>query len=85
MAGDICYKHDYDYLGADIRHQGGVLNEYDCVKLCKKTPKCKSITYRPSGKNCWLKKTDRGAKPGRKAGLISVTLSCLHGGKFNRT
>ena len=71
-----CARHGMDFWGADLWNFGPSTFDH-CTKLCKAATSCKSITYRPSSKTCWLKYRRGGNHgPSLVPGLISANMDC---------
>ena len=78
-----CLRYESDFPGADMRNmKTETLNE--CAKQCQESGGCKSITYSPSDKNCWLKNKRGGdSGPVPKAGLHSMNIDCSSSKRFD--
>ena len=81
MRASDCFKKDFDYQGADIRHQGGVESVEECVELCQDVDGCVAVAYQASTTGCWFKNKRNGASPGVKIGVDSANLFCFR--KYN--
>merc|ERR1711939_1091165 len=59
---NACIKENTDFNGADIAsaQSYGFDTIYDCTAWCLSTDNCKSVTFSPSTKHCWLKYQDQG-------------------------
>ena len=74
-----CAKQNTDYGGADLGHRtANSLSQ--CEQFCRDTEQCVSLTYRASGRNCWLKNRKSGARgPTYNQGLVSLNMDCPTG------
>ena len=76
-AGDrSCAMDNWDFAGADIKDYKSESFEA-CSSACSDAEECRSITFRKSDNNCWLKTSqggDRGPNP--KDGLLSRNMEC---------
>ena len=70
-----CIREGIVFHGADI---GNLLaaDEEECVRFCRDTELCKSITYRESDHRCFLKSMRGGHGPVPGAGHNSLNLKC---------
>ena len=73
-----CLRNNWDYWGADIpgknfKVKGGV---NACIRECRKTAGCKSLAFRPSDGQCWLKNKENGARSKPQSNRQSINMSC---------
>ncbi|KAL5252514.1 hypothetical protein ACHWQZ_G015330 [Mnemiopsis leidyi] len=71
-----CLRDNTDYPGADIR-QLTVADEEECVRHCRDTETCKSLTFRESDQLCFLKSRQGGSGGPRPSfGVSSMNMEC---------
>ena len=74
-----CAKQNVDYWGADLGHRAAN-SLAQCEQFCRDTDRCVSLTYRASGRNCWLKYRKSGHRgPTSGHGLVSLNMDCPSG------
>jgi hypothetical protein len=77
-----CVRRNTDFWGADIRDMK-VKNIEECAGRCVAEPLCKSLTYRPGDRNCWLKNKVEGQNgPSGHSSVESIRADCLIGDDF---
>lgn len=77
-----CVRRNTDFLGADITSLT-VKNIEECAGRCMTESKCKSLTYQPSDRTCWLKYKVEGMNgPSSHSTVESLRADCLFGDDF---
>merc|ERR1712003_326235 len=71
-----CLRKGFDFLGNDLRNLV-VADEEECVRHCRDTEDCVSLTFRESDSRCFLKSKRGGAiGPVVSTGLNSMNMEC---------
>merc|ERR550537_1291251 len=75
-----CLRNGFNFPGSHFGNMLVVADEEECVKYCRDTEECKSLTFRESDNGCFLRSMKGGQSgPDPHPGHNSMNLECDNG------
>ena len=75
-----CLRKGFNFPGPYFGVELKVADVEECIKLCRDTEDCKSLTYGEGTKGCWLRSRKGGSTgPGHDTRYDSMNLECNNG------